>query len=168
MINVVLYQPEIPQNTGNIMRTCVATNTKLHLIEPFGFSLDEKRLKRSGMDYIDKLNYVVYPNFEDFLSKNKGFYLFITRYGSKPPTSFNLKLDEDIYLIFGRESTGIPKEILSKYPDNLTRLPMVEDARSLNLSNCVAILVYEALRQNDYQALSLQEVIKGSNYLFEE
>ena len=115
MLNIVLYEPEIPMNTGNIMRTCVATDTKLHLIEPLGFSLDEKSIKRSGVNYIDKLEYHVYKNWEDFKSKNKGTYYYFTRYGKKPHTSFDYSnKDEEIYLIFGKESTGIPREILKE------------------------------------------------------
>ena len=109
MINVVLFEPEIPGNTGNIMRTCVATNSRLHLIKPLGFSLDEKYIKRSGVNYIDKCDYTVYENWEDFKSKNKGTYYYLTRYGKKPHTSFDYSdKDENIYLIFGKESTGIP------------------------------------------------------------
>ena len=113
MLNVVLFEPEIPGNTGNIMRTCVATNTKLHLIKPLGFSLDEKYIKRSGVNYIEHCDYKVYENIEEFFDKNKGTYYFLTRYGTKPHTSFDYSnKDENIYLIFGKESTGIPKEIL--------------------------------------------------------
>ena len=105
MINIVLYEPEIPQNTGNIMRTCVATNCKLHLIEPLGFNLNEKTVKRCGVNYIDKLEYKVYKNFEEFLSQNEGEYYFFTRYGKKPHTDFDFtKTDKNIYLIFGKES----------------------------------------------------------------
>ena len=135
MINIVLYEPEIPGNTGNIMRTCVATNTKLHLIEPLGFSLDEAHLRRSGVNYIDKLEYTVYKNFDDFKSKNKGTYYYFTRYGHKPHTSFDYSnKDEDIYLIFGKESTGIPKEILREDLDHCMRIPMTSNVRALNLS----------------------------------
>ena len=110
MINVVLYEPEIPQNTGNIVRTCVATNSKLHLIKPLGFKLDDKHMKRCAVNYLENLNYEVYENFEDFKSKNKGVYYYLTRYGKKDHTSFNYNTDENIYLIFGKESTGIPKD----------------------------------------------------------
>ena len=116
MINIVLYEPEIPTNTGNIMRTCVATNTRLHLIEPLGFKLDDASVKRSGVNYIDKLEYCVYKDFQEFKSKNKGIYYYFTRYGHKPHTSFDYKKsysEGDIYLIFGKESTGIPREILN-------------------------------------------------------
>ena len=110
MINIVLYEPEIPQNTGNIMRTCVGMGARLHLIEPLGFKLDTKYIKRSGVNYIDKCEYFVYKNWDDFISKNKGEFFFITRYGKHSPDEFNMKLD-NIYLIFGKESTGIPKKI---------------------------------------------------------
>lgn len=167
MNHIVLYQPEIPQNTGNIMRTCVATNTKLHLIKPLGFSLDDKHMKRSGVNYIDKLDYTVYENFEDFKSKNKGIYYYFTRYGKKPHTSFDYKNKEnkDLYFIFGKESTGIPKEILQEDLDHCMRIPMSENVRALNLSNCCAIVIYEALRQQDYNDLLKYEPHKGSDYL---
>jgi tRNA (cytidine/uridine-2'-O-)-methyltransferase len=166
MIHVVLYQPEIPQNTGNIMRTCAATNTQLHLIKPLGFALDEKSVRRSGMDYRDIIEPKVYEDYEHFVSLNKGAYFFITRYGKKAPTNvaFN-HCEEDIYLFFGRESTGIPKDILRPHIETCLRLPMVENARSLNLSNTVAIVVYEVLRQLDYPGLSKVEVIKGEDWL---
>ena len=135
MLNIVLYEPEIPMNTGNIMRTCVATNTKLHLIEPLGFSLDEKSIKRSGVNYIDKLEYYVYKNWDDFKEKNKGTYYYFTRYGKKPHTSFDYSnTDEEIYLIFGKESTGIPREILGQDLDHCMRIPMTSNVRSLNLN----------------------------------
>jgi len=166
MINVVLFEPEIPQNTGNIMRTCVGVGAKLHLIKPLGFSLDEKSIKRSGANYIDKLNYEVYENFEDFKSKNEGTYYFFTRYGKKPHSDFDYSnKDENIYLIFGKESSGIDKKILKDNLDYCMRIPMTEDLRSLNLSNCVAIVVYEVLRQQDYRNLIRHEVQKGENFL---
>lgn len=169
MINIVLYEPEIPQNTGNIMRTCVATGAKLHLIKPLGFELDEKRIRRSGVNYIDKLKYEVYENFDDFKNKNKGIYYYFTRYGKKPHSSFNYKEDinKDIYLIFGKESTGIPKEILQKDLEHCMRIPMTSDVRSLNLSNCVAIVLYEVLRQFDYNDLLRTEPHKGENFIEE-
>ena len=169
MINIVLYEPEIPQNTGNIMRTCVATGAKLHLIKPLGFELDEKRIRRSGVNYIDKLKYEVYENFDDFKNKNKGTYYYFTRYGKKPHSSFNYKEDinKDIYLIFGKESKGIPKEILQKDLEHCMRIPMTSDVRSLNLSNCVAIVLYEVLRQFDYNDLLRTEPHKGENFIEE-
>lgn len=166
MIHIVLYQPEIPQNTGNIMRTCAATNTQLHLIKPLGFALDERSVRRSGMDYREIIEPHVYENYEEFVSLNKGKYYFITRYGKKAPSQMDFtECDEDIYLFFGRESTGIPKEILRPHLETCLRLPMVENARSLNLSNTVAIVVYEVLRQLDFPGLSRVEVIKGEDWL---
>ena len=166
MNNIVLYQPEIPQNTGNIMRTCVATNTKLHLIKPLGFKLDDAHLKRSGVNYIDKLEYEVYENFDDFKSKNKGIYYYFTRYGHKPHTSFDYSdTKQNMYFIFGKESTGIPKEILQKDLDHCMRIPMTDNVRALNVSNSVAIVIYEALRQQNYKGLLFEEPHKGADYL---
>ena len=166
MNNIVLYEPEIPQNTGNIIRTCVATNTKLHLIEPLGFSLDEKYVKRSAANYLDGLDYEVYKNWDDFKSKNKGIYYYFTRYGKKPHTSFDYSnKEEDLYFIFGKESSGIPKEILQDDLEHCMRIPMTDKVRALNLSNCCAIVIYEALRQQDYNDLLRTEPHKGENYL---
>lgn len=167
MNNIVLYEPEIPQNTGNIMRTCVATDTTLHLIKPLGFSIDDNHLRRSGVNYIDKLNYQVYENYEDFKSKNPGIYYFFTRYGKKPHTSFDYtnKKYENLYFIFGKESTGIPKEILKDNLDHCMRIPMTDKVRALNVSNSAAIVIYEALRQQDYNDLLREEPHKGANYL---
>lgn len=168
MINVVLFEPEIPQNTGNIMRTCVATGSKLHLIKPLGFSLDEKSIKRSGANYIDKLDYEVYENYEEFSKANPGVYYYFTRYGKKVPSDFDYSnKDEDIYLIFGKESSGIDKKILKNNLDRCMRIPMTGDVRSLNLSNCVAIVVYEVLRQQNYNDLLRYEPFKGENFLEE-
>ncbi len=168
MINIVLYEPEIPGNTGNIMRTCAGTGTKLHLIEPLGFSLDEKYIKRSGANYIDKCDYTVYKNYDEFLSKNKGTFYYLTRYGKKPHTSFDYSnTDENIYFVFGKESTGIPKEILKHDLEHCMRIPMNDNIRALNLSNTAAIMVYEALRQQNYPNLLFTEPFKGENYLDE-
>ena len=166
MINVVLFEPEIPGNTGNIMRTCAGTGVKLHLIEPLGFRLDEKSIKRSGVNYIEHCDYKVYKNFDDFKSQNEGTYYYLTRYGKKPHTSFDYSnKDENIYIIFGKESTGIPKEILSKDLDHCMRMPMNDNIRALNLSNTVAIMVYEVLRQQYYRDLLFTDPFKGSDYL---
>ena len=166
MINIVLYEPEIPQNTGNIMRTCVATNSKLHLIKPLGFKLDDSHVRRSAVNYFENLNYEVYENFEDFKSKNIGTYYYLTRYGKKPHTSFDYSnKDENIYLIFGKESTGIPKEILKNDLEHCMRIPMTDKVRALNVSNSVAIMVYEVLRQQDYNDLLRCEPFKGEDYL---
>jgi len=169
MINIVLYEPEIPGNTGNIMRTCAGTGAKLHLIEPLGFKLDEKNIKRSGVNYIDKVEYVVYKNWEDFLSKNNGDFYFLTRYGKKPHTSFDYSdTKKDIYLCFGKESTGIPKEILRNDLDRCMRIPMTDKVRALNLSNSVAIMVYEVLRQQDFNNLLFKEPHKSEDFITED
>ena len=167
MNHIVLFEPEIPQNTGNIMRTCVATDTKLHLIKPLGFVLDDAHLKRSGVNYIDQLEYEVYENFADFQSKNPGIYYYFTRYGHKPHTSFDYSnpKGENLYFIFGKESTGIPKEILQKDLEHCMRIPMTNKVRALNVSNSVAIVLYEALRQQDYNDLLREEPHKGADYL---
>ena len=166
MLNVVLYEPEIPQNTGNIMRTCAATNTNLHIIRPLGFVLSESKLKRSGVNYIPECNYTLYDDFNDFKSKNKGTYYYFTRYGKKPHTSFDFSNPkEDIYLIFGKESTGIPLEILRDDLDHCIRIPMSDHVRALNVSNSVAIGIYEVLRQQNYRDLLFTEPFKGENYL---
>ena len=167
MNNIVLYQPEIPGNTGNIMRTCVATNTKLHLIKPLGFIIDDKNLKRSGVNYIDKLDYEIYEDWEDFKSKNNGTYYFFTRYGRKPHTDFDFsnKDSKNLFFIFGKESTGIPKEILKDYLNNCMRIPMTDNVRALNVSNSVAIAIYEALRQQNYNDLLKEEPHKGADWL---
>lgn len=168
MLNVVLFEPEIPGNTGNIMRTCVATNTKLHLIKPLGFSLDEKYIKRSGVNYIEHCDYEVYENIDDFFSKNSGTYYFLTRYGKKPHTSFDYsKVSENIYFFFGKESTGIPPKILKPYLDNCMRMPMTNNVRSLNLSNTVAIMIYEALRQQGFRDLLFKEPHKSEDFIEE-
>lgn len=166
MLNIVLYEPEIPENTGNIMRTCVAANAKLHLIYPLGFRLDEKSLKRSSVNYLDKLDYQEYDDWDDFISKNKGEFYFLTRYGQVPHTSFDYSDNEkNIYLIFGKESTGIPKEILKNNLDKCLRIPTTSNVRALNLSNCVAIMTYEVLRQQNYNNLLTKDPFKGEDYL---
>ena len=169
MNHIVLYQPEIPGNTGNIMRTCVGTNTKLHLIKPLGFSLDDSYVKRSSANYMENLDYEVYEDWDEFKEKNKGTYYYFTRYGHKPHTSFDYSnKDEEIYLIFGKESSGIPKEILKEELDHCMRIPMTDKVRALNLSNCAAICIYEVLRQQDYNDLLRDEPFKGIDYLEKE
>lgn len=166
MINIVLFEPEIPGNTGNIMRTCVATNSKLHLIKPLGFSLDEKYIRRSGVNYIDKCDYTVYENIDEFYEKNKGTYYYLTRYGHKPHTSFNYSnSNENIYFIFGKESTGIPPKLLKPHIDHCMRIPMTDNVRALNLSNTVAIMVYEALRQQNFNDLLRDEPHKSKTFI---
>lgn len=167
MLHLVLYEPEIPQNTGNIMRTCMASNTKLHLIEPLGFSLDAQHLKRAGMDYIADLDFTIHPNWDDFCQSNPDAQMyFMTRYGKRAPSTFDFTTcKQDIYLVCGKESTGVPKAILAQHLDRCMRLPMVANARSLNLSNCAAIIIYEVLRQLDYPGLSCVETLKGEDWL---
>ena len=168
MNHIVLYHPEIPQNTGNIMRTCAATNMKLHLIEPLGFSLDTKNVRRSAANYLEHVDYAVYKDYEHFLKENQGDFFYITRYGQKSPDKMDLSSTErDLFLIFGSESSGIPKEILKDQLDKCLRLPMTEKVRSLNLSNTVAILAYEALRQQDFKGLFEYEPegLKGKDWL---
>lgn len=166
MIHVVLYEPEIPGNTGNIMRTCAATGAKLHLIEPLGFSLEEKYLNRCAANYTEFCNYQVYANYEEFKKQNQGEFYYYTRYGTKPHTSVQYpSLEKDVYLVFGKESTGIPKEILKDELDRCLRVPMNENVRALNLSNTVAVAVYEVLRQQDYPNLQFYDHFKGKDYL---
>lgn len=149
-LNIVLFQPEIPQNTGNIARTCVLTNSKLHLIKPLGFSLDEKHLKRAGLDYWQYLDLEIHESYEDFRNKYKeGNFYFSTTKGKKYYTQVSYQ--EGDFIIFGRETSGLPDYIRNSNLDNLIRVPMLETStRSLNLSNTVAILVYEALRQMNF------------------
>ena len=165
MINIVLFEPEIPENTGNIIRTCVATNSMLHLIEPFGFIFDVKRLKRSTANYIDKLNYKIYMDFDDFLAQNDGDFYYFTRYGTKSYADINFSSKKNIYLIFGKESTGIPKSILHDNLDKCYRIPTSGNVRALNLSNCAAIVTYEALRQKGFPDLLMSDPFKGEDYL---
>ncbi|MBR6638413.1 MAG: tRNA (cytidine(34)-2'-O)-methyltransferase [Lachnospiraceae bacterium] len=148
-MNIVLLEPEIPANTGNIGRTCVATGTTLHLIKPLGFSLDEKALKRAGLDYWQDLDVRVYENYEDFREKNNGVipYMATTKAFH---TYTEVQYEPDAYIMFGKESAGIPEEILVDSPDKCIRIPMNEEIRSLNLSNSAAIILYEALRQNNF------------------
>ena len=155
MINIVLHEPEIPGNTGNIGRTCVATGVKLHLIEPLGFQIDEKHLKRAGMDSWDKLDVTVYDDFNDFLAKNPGARIYMATTKSKQKYT-DVNYEEDCFIMFGKESAGIPEEILLDYKDTAVRIPMYPEIRSLNLSNSVAIVLYEALRQHDFKGLETQ------------
>ena len=153
MLNIVLFEPEIPQNTGNIGRTCVATNTRLHLIEPLGFRLDEKSLRRAGMDYWKDLDVTTYANFDEFMSKNPGAKIYMAT--TKAPNVYSeVSYEPGCYIMFGKESAGIPEEILVHHKENSIRIPMVGDIRSLNLSNSVAIVLYEALRQNNFTGMT--------------
>ncbi len=154
-LNIVLFEPEIPANTGNIGRTCVATGTKLHLIEPLGFRLDEKSIKRAGMDYWEHLDVTRYINFEEFLEKNPDAKIYMaTTKGQHVYTEVNY--EPDCYIMFGKESAGIPEEILVNNPDRCIRIPMLSEIRSLNLSNSVAVVLYEALRQNNFSHMKLE------------
>ena len=170
MIHIVLYRPEKPQNTGNIMRTCVAIHATLHIIGPITFSVDNKDLKRVGMDYIDDLKMHFYPTYEDFVKENGAADIYyVTRYAKTVYSSYDFsKKIEDVYLMFGRESTGIPHDILKEHQDRLMRIPMVPEARSLNLSNCVALVAYEVLRQQKFPNLATEEAIKGPDFLLKE
>ncbi|WP_026574367.1 tRNA (uridine(34)/cytosine(34)/5-carboxymethylaminomethyluridine(34)-2'-O)-methyltransferase TrmL [Bacillus sp. UNC438CL73TsuS30] len=153
--HVVLYQPEIPSNTGNIARTCAATNTSLHLIRPLGFSTEDKMLKRAGLDYWEFVNIIYYDSIDEFFEKNAGGeFFYLTKYGEIPHSSFDYSdLNKDYYFIFGRETTGLPKDVIANNKDRALRIPMNQNVRSLNLSNTAAILVYEALRQQNYSNL---------------
>ncbi len=153
MLNIVLFEPEIPANTGNIGRTCVATNTRLHLIEPLGFRLDEKSLRRAGMDYWKDLDVTTYIDFDDFLAKNPDAKIYMAT--TKAPNVYtDVSYEPDCYIMFGKESAGIPEEILVHHKENSIRIPMVGDIRSLNLGNSVAIVLYEALRQNNFENMT--------------
>ncbi|MED3941793.1 tRNA (uridine(34)/cytosine(34)/5-carboxymethylaminomethyluridine(34)-2'-O)-methyltransferase TrmL [Priestia megaterium] len=155
-VHVVLFQPEIPANTGNIARTCAATNTTLHLVRPLGFSTDDKMLKRAGLDYWEFVNVVYHDSLEEVFENypEAGFY-FITKFGQQPHTTFDYSdLEQDHFFVFGRETKGLPKHIIEENMERCLRLPMTENVRSLNLSNTAAILIYEALRQQNYAGLS--------------
>lgn len=154
-MNIVLHEPEIPGNTGNIGRTCVATNTVLHLIKPLGFEITDKTVKRAGMDYWQHLELYVYEDFNDFISKNPNTRIYMaTTKARKAYTEVEYK--EDDFIMFGRESAGIPEEILVKYEETSIRIPMVGETRSLNLSSSAAIVLYEALRQLDFEGMRLK------------
>ena len=169
MVNIVLFEPEIPENTGNIMRTCAATNAHLHLIRPLGFAMSTGVIKRSGVNYIDKVKYTLYDDFDDFLNRNEGEYYFFTRYGKKAHSEFDFSdRKKNIYLIFGKESTGIPKTILRNYLDRCIRIPCSNNVRCLNVANSVAIAIYEVMRQQDYPDLIKTEPFKGEDWLLED
>ncbi len=154
-IHVVLHEPEIPQNTGNIARTCAATGSVLHLIKPLGFSLDDKYMKRAGLDYWSLLEVHVYENIDEFYAKNPNAEIY---YFSKKARHVYTEIDypEEVYLMFGKETKGIPVDILKAHEEATVRMPMREGLRSLNLSNAVAIGVYEVLRQHDFKGLALE------------
>lgn len=155
MLNIVLHEPEMPANTGNIGRTCVAAGARLHLIEPLGFKLNEKMLKRAGLDYWDKLDVTVYDDYADFLEKNPGAKIYMATTKAQK-TYCDVSYEDDCYIMFGKESAGIPEEILVEHKENCVRIPMWGDIRSLNLSNSVAIVLYEALRQNGFEKMNME------------
>ena len=152
MLNIVLLEPEIPANTGNIGRTCVASGTRLHLIEPLGFSLSEKALKRAGMDYWKDLDVTTYIDYQDFLDRNPGAKIYMATTKARKIYT-EVSYEDDCYIMFGKESAGIPEEILVQNQENCIRIPMMEKIRSLNLGNSAAIVLYEALRQNGFAGL---------------
>ncbi|MBQ2981096.1 MAG: tRNA (uridine(34)/cytosine(34)/5-carboxymethylaminomethyluridine(34)-2'-O)-methyltransferase TrmL [Lachnospiraceae bacterium] len=160
MLNIVLLEPEIPANTGNIGRTCCATGTRLHLIEPLGFQINEKALKRAGMDYWDKLDVVVYESYQDFLEKNPDVKIYYAT--TKAPNKYcDAKFEEDCFIMFGKESAGIPESILVNNQETCIRIPMNPEIRSLNLSNSVAIVLYEALRQNGFVGMETEGQLRN-------
>ena len=163
MINIVLLEPEIPANTGNIGRTCVASGTRLHLIEPLGFKLNEKALKRAGMDYWNDLDVTTYIDFNDFLEKNPGAKIYMATTKAEK-TYADVKYEDGCYIMFGKESAGIPEEILVENKENCIRIPMVGDIRSLNLGNSVAIILYEALRQHGFDKMNLEGHLHELNW----
>lgn len=152
-MNIVLFEPEIPANTGNIGRTCVATGTKLHLIEPLGFRLSGKEIKRAGLDYWKDLDVTIYDNYEDFLTKNPGAKIYMAT--TKAVNVYTeVSYEPDSFIMFGKESAGIPEEILLQNKDNAIRIPMIGEIRSLNLANSVAVVLYEALRQDNFAGMN--------------
>lgn len=150
-INIVLVEPQIPQNTGNIARTCAATGARLHLVGPMGFQIDDKKLKRAGLDYWHLLDITYYKSLPEFFEKNQGPFYYFTTKGQHRYS--DVQYPDNVYIVFGREDAGLPEELLFQNPERCVRLPMIEGARSLNLSNTVAIAVYEVLRQRDFTAL---------------
>lgn len=150
-LNVVLYQPEIPANTGNISRTCAATNTTLHLIRPLGFSTDDRMLKRAGLDYWHSVDIRYYDSLNHFFAENRGEFYYLTKFGKRTYSEFDFSSQETpFYFIFGRETSGLPSELIHNNKDRCLRLPMTDSVRALNLSNTAAIIVYEALRQQGF------------------
>jgi len=155
-LNIVLVEPQIPQNTGNIARTCAATGARLHLVEPMGFKVDDAKLKRAGLDYWDLLDITYYNSLEDFFAQTEGDFFYFSTKARK--TYSDISYPDNAYLFFGKETAGLPEELLFNNPEKCVRIPMIDDARSLNLSNSVAIGVYEVLRQWDFPKL----LCKGS------
>lgn len=162
-MNIVLLEPEMPANTGNIGRTCVATGTRLHLIEPMGFRINDKMLKRAGLDYWEHLDVIVYDSYRDFLEKNPDARIYMATTKARQIYT-EAAYDKDAYIMFGRESAGIPEEILVEHQSDCIRIPMNESIRSLNLSNSVAIVLYEALRQNGFSGMELEGNLHRLNW----
>jgi tRNA (cytidine/uridine-2'-O-)-methyltransferase len=162
-LNIVLLEPEIPANTGNIGRTCVATGTRLHLIEPMGFRLNEKQIRRAGLDYWKQLDVIVYDCYKDFLDKNNfpKVYMATTK-AVKDYT--HVRYESDCFIMFGKESAGIPEELLINNKENCIRIPMIGDIRSLNIGNSAAIILYEALRQNNFEGMNLEGKLHNHNW----
>lgn len=169
MIHIVLFEPEIPQNTGNIGRTVAATDGKLHLIKPIGFSLDEKSVRRAALDYWEHLNLETHESYEEFLKKEEPINIYyISRYANKTYSDIDFSNEsEDVYIVFGCESKGLPKKVLAENFENTFRIPMNDKVRSLNLSNCATLLMYEALRQQQFKSLLQEDVFRGNDWIFE-
>lgn len=154
--HVVLYQPQIPQNTGNIARTCAATNSPLHIIKPMGFPIDDKKMKRAGLDYWDKLEIYYYDSLDAFMSSVKGTVYLISKFADKTYSDVNYNQTEDYYFMFGREDTGLPESFMREHADHALRIPMNDEhVRSLNVSNTVCMIVYETLRQQQFKGLEI-------------
>ncbi len=167
MNHIVLHEPLIPQNTGNVMRTCVATGARLHLIKPLGFSLEDKHVRRPALDYLRDLDYEIHDSYEAFQADRQGHFYFITRYAERSHDNHDYTGDGDVYFVFGKETTGIPKSLLKANIERCVRIPMSDKTRSLNVSNAVAIVLYEALRQQGYPGLHTHEpdIFKGKDFL---
>ena len=165
-LNIVLVEPQIPQNTGNISRTCAVTGAALHLVKPYGFEISDKKLKRAGLDYWDKLEIYEYDNIDDFFSKNSGEFYFFTTKGRMVHSDVDYPQDREVYIIFGREDKGLPEKLLYENPQSCVRIPMRKTLRSLNMSNSVAIASYEVLRQWDYPDLGREG--KLTQYTWDE
>ncbi len=162
-LNIVLVEPEIPQNTGNIARTCAATGARLHIVKPMGFAIDDKKLKRAGLDYWYLLDITYYENLDDFFERTKGgtYYYFSTK---APQKHTDIAYPNGCYIVFGKETKGLPEKLLHDNPDTTVRIPMISEARSLNLSNSVAIAAYEVLRQWDYPLLQTHGQLREYNW----
>lgn len=163
MLNIVLLEPEIPANTGNIGRTCVAAGARLHLIEPMGFQINEKQVRRAGLDYWNKLDYRIYDSYRDFVEKNPGIKIYMATTKARHVYS-EVSFEDDCYIMFGKESAGIPEDILVNNQETCVRIPMIGDIRSLNLSNSVAIVLYEALRQNNFDHMNLEGHLRNYDW----